>query len=212
MNIKVCGITRGKDLEQLVALGADYAGFIFYEKSPRYIIGKMDASAVTQAGSGIKKVGVFVNAPLYQVQQTIKDYQLDLVQLHGNESITYCQAVRLSAQVIKAFRVGNNPNFHLDAAPFMPVVDYFLFDTAHPQFHGGSGVQFDWKMLDAYRLHKPFFLSGGIGPKDVALLKAFQHPYLHAYDINSKFETAPGEKDMQKVAAFIEAVKAFPSN
>ncbi|RAJ02656.1 phosphoribosylanthranilate isomerase [Chitinophaga skermanii] len=207
MKIKVCGITREADLQALVAAGADYAGFIFYEKSPRFVGGKLAADVVKSVGAGIQKVGVFVNAESNTVQQAIKNYGLDAVQLHGDEGVTFCQNIRLQVPVIKAFRVGDGSTFLHDAAPFLPVVDYFLFDTAHKGAYGGTGEQFNWEVLQQFTLDKPFFLSGGIGEADVKTLAKFRHPQLFAVDVNSKFETAPGEKDMVRVAKFIQAIK-----
>jgi phosphoribosylanthranilate isomerase len=206
MKIKVCGITRKEDLDALVQLNADYAGFIFYNKSPRFAGNKLDGRTVREMGQQIGKVGVFVNADPQQVLQTVKDYGLDMVQLHGDESIAVCQQLRLSVPVVKAFPMGEKPNGADDAEPFMPVTDYFLFDTASKEY-GGTGRQFNWELLNDYSYDKPFFLSGGIGPGDTEAVLQWRHKSLFALDVNSRFETAPGVKDMDKVAAFINTIK-----
>ncbi|MBO9151019.1 phosphoribosylanthranilate isomerase [Chitinophaga sp. GCM10012297] len=206
MKIKVCGITRKEDLDALVQLGADYAGFIFYGKSPRFVGNKLDGRTVRETGGKIGKVGVFVNADPQQVLQTVKDYGLDMVQLHGEESIAVCQQLRLSVPVIKAFPMGEKAGGADYAAPFMAVTDYFLFDTAGKEY-GGTGRQFDWQLLNGYSYDKPFFLSGGIGPEDAEAVLRWRHGHLFSLDVNSRFETAPGVKDMDKVAAFIKTIK-----
>lgn len=206
MKIKVCGITRKEDLDALVQLKADYAGFIFYGKSPRFAGNKLDGRTVREIGQQIGKVGVFVNADPQQVLQTVKDYGLDMVQLHGEESIDVCRQLRLSVPVVKAFLMGEKSNGAGYSAPFMPVTDYFLFDTASKEY-GGTGRQFNWELLNDYSYDKPFFLSGGIGPDDTEAVLRWQHKHLFALDVNSRFETAPGVKDMDKVAAFINTIK-----
>ncbi|WP_343669658.1 phosphoribosylanthranilate isomerase [Chitinophaga sp.] len=200
MQLKVCGITRKEDLEKLVELGVHYAGFIFYEKSPRFVGNKLDARTVRET-KGILKVGVFVNAPLEQVKQHISSYGLHLVQLHGDEDPAYCAALQSLVPVIRAFRIGEDVNWDALAA-YVPVTNYFLFDTAAGKAYGGTGKLFNWELLSTYPFDHPFFLSGGIGPEQLEDLLAFEHPALFAADVNSKFETAPGVKDMNKVQQF----------
>ncbi|MGX5819532.1 phosphoribosylanthranilate isomerase [Chitinophaga lutea] len=206
MKLKVCGITRREDLAALADLGVDYAGFIFYNKSPRFAGNKLDGRTVREFGDRIGKVGVFVNAEPAQVLQTVKDYGLDMVQLHGGESIAVCQQLRLQVPVVKVFHVGDSADAYLNAAPYLPVSDYFLFDTASKDY-GGTGRQFDWSLLDAYSFDKPFFLSGGIGPDDAEAVQRWRHPLLFALDVNSRFETSPGVKDMDRVAQFLQTIK-----
>lgn len=206
MKLKVCGITRKEDLDALVQLGVDYAGFIFYNKSPRFVGNKLDGRTVREAGKNIAKVGVFVNAAPAQVQQTVKDYGLDLVQLHGEESVAVCEQIRLSIPVIKVFHMGDAAGGPLQAAPYLPVSDYFLFDTASKEY-GGTGRQFDRALLNDYALEQPFFLSGGIGPDDAEALAGWRHRSFFALDVNSRFEISPGIKDMEKVAGFLQSIK-----
>lgn len=206
MKLKVCGITRRSDLDALVELGVDYAGFIFYNKSPRFAGNKLDGRTVREAGRNIGKVGVFVNAAPGQVEQTVKDYGLDMVQLHGEESIEVCRQLRLTIPVIKVFHMGDTADGYLHAAPYLPVSDYFLFDTAAREY-GGTGKQFNWELLNGYTFDQPFFLSGGIGPADAEAVERWQHKALFALDVNSRFEISPGIKDMEKVAGFLQSIK-----
>ncbi|MEZ2445099.1 phosphoribosylanthranilate isomerase [Chitinophaga sp. RCC_12] len=205
MRIKVCGITRINDLQALVDNGVDYAGFIFYEKSPRFAGNKIDARSVRET-SGIKKTGVFVNAPLKQIQRTVSDYALDLVQLHGDETPEFCAAVRTFIPVVKAFRIGDNVNWQTEVAPFIPVTDYFLFDTASVKGYGGTGEQFNWDLLKTYPFDHPFFLSGGISANQAAEIQEMQLPALFAADVNSKFEDSPGVKNIALVKQFVKQI------
>lgn len=205
MRIKVCGITRINDLQGLVDNGVDYAGFIFYEKSPRFAGNKIDARSVRET-TGISKVGVFVNAPLEQIQRTVNDYGLDLVQLHGDETPELCAAVRTFIPVVKAFRIGDNVNWQTELAPFAPVTDYFLFDTASVKGYGGTGEKFNWDLLQSYPFEHPFFLSGGITPEQGTEISEMKHPMLFAADVNSKFEDSPGVKNIALVQQFVKQI------
>ncbi|MBV8252854.1 MAG: phosphoribosylanthranilate isomerase [Chitinophaga sp.] len=202
MEIKVCGITRLSDLQMLVENKADYAGFIFYERSPRFAPNRIDARSVRET-TGIKKVGVFVNATLEQVIRTIVDYGLDLVQLHGDETPAFCAAVATKVPVIKAFRIGAEVNWEKEIAPYLDVTAAFLFDTASVKGYGGTGDRFNWELLQQYPYQHPFLLSGGIAPGQEAEIAALQLPAMIAVDINSKFEDSPGVKNAEKVTAFI---------
>ncbi|ASZ11429.1 phosphoribosylanthranilate isomerase [Chitinophaga pendula] len=207
MKIKVCGITRREDLRELIANKVDLAGFIFYEQSPRFAGNKLDARSVREL-TGIQKVGVFVNAAKEQVLRTAADYQLDMVQLHGDESPEYCAAIREKIPVVKAFRVGANIDWDKEIAPYIPVTTYFLFDTASAKGYGGTGEQFDWSLLQHYPYQHPFFLSGGIGLEHTIALQQLDIPALYAVDVNSRFESSPGIKHIPQVAAFVKQIHA----
>lgn len=200
MNIKVCGITEMKQLQQLDGLDIDFAGLIFYPESPRYIGDKLSKKDVKKADFDLKKVGVFVNPEMIDVLDAIDDYGLEVVQLHGDESPEMCEDLSSEVEVIKAFRITGNENIDEMVAPYDAVCDYYLFDTGGlKESFGGTGQQFDWSILTKAKIEKPFFLSGGIGPEDAARVKAFRHPDFFGIDVNSKFETEPGIKDMSKV-------------
>ncbi|WP_142686155.1 phosphoribosylanthranilate isomerase [Chitinophaga polysaccharea] len=205
MRIKVCGITRINDLQGLLDNEVDYAGFIFYERSPRFAGNKIDARSVRET-TGITKVGVFVNAPLEQIQRTVNDYGLDLVQLHGDETPEFCAAVRAFIPVVKAFRIGDNVNWQTEVAPFIPATDYFLFDTASVKGYGGTGEKFNWELLQTYPFDQPFFLSGGITPEQGTEIREMQIPALFAADVNSRFEDSPGVKNLALVKQFVKQI------
>lgn len=209
MNIKVCGITQLKQLQQLDGMDIDFAGLIFYKGSSRYMRDKIQGEQLKSADFDIKKVGVFVDAGYDEVMQTIDDYELDAVQLHGNETPELCSRLSEDTEVIKAFRIaGNELMVDKMVKQYDEACDYYLFDKGgQKETLGGSGQKFDWEVLRNSRIEKPFFLSGGIGPEDIDNLKYFTHPDLFAIDINSKFELSPGVKDMGKVLGFIKQVR-----
>lgn len=209
MNTKVCGITQLKQLQQLDGLDIDFAGLIFYKDSPRYVGDKIAKEDLKNSDFDLKKVGVFVNADYDEIMQVVEDYGLDVVQLHGDESPELCEELSEEVEVIKAFKVKDS-KVSIDemVADYDEVCDYYLFDTASSELEGGTGKQFDWKLLTKAKIEKPFFLSGGIGVDDIAKVKAFKHPDYYAVDINSKVEKEqPGVKDMGLVLQFRQGLK-----
>ena len=208
MNIKVCGVTDLKQLQQLDGLDIDFAGLIFYPGSPRYVVDKLPAREVKKADFDLKKTGVFVNPEMIEVLDAIDDYGLQVVQLHGDETPEMCEDLSSEVEVIKAFRITGEENIDELVAPYDAVCDYYLFDTGGlKESFGGTGKQFDWSVLTKAKIEKPFFLSGGIGVEDLARVKAFKHPDLFGVDVNSKFETAPGIKDMSRILQLKMAMK-----
>lgn len=204
MNIKVCGITQLKQLQQLDGLNIEFAGMIFVPDSPRFVGDKLDKEAVKNADFDLKKVGVFKNPEMIDVLDAIDDYGLDVVQLHGEESPEMCADLSDEVEVIKVFNIDAGTK-DIDAlvADYDAVCDYYLFDTKTADGEtGGTGTKFDWKILAKAKIEKPFFLSGGIGVDDVAQLKKFKHPDYFGVDVNSKLEKEPGVKDMAQVLLF----------
>jgi len=202
MKIKVCGMKQAANIAEVADLHPDYLGFIFYPKSPR-LISEVSAELIKYIPNEIKTVGVFVNEDIKEVKLKIAKHQLKAVQLHGTESVEYCAEIKtLGIEVIKAF--GVHPDFDFEQLePYIPVVDYFLFDTQTPA-HGGSGNVFDWQLLEKYQLDKPYFLSGGIGLEHAQQIKTIQDPRLYAIDVNSKFELEPGLKDVERLKEFFK--------
>lgn len=209
MRLKVCGMTKLEQVRQLDAMGVEFAGFIFYPKSPRYVK-KFNLSAIDLKREKLKinPVGVFVNEKSEEVLKIVDQYHLHMVQLHGDESPKYCEHISNHITTIKAFRIGPEENIEWKIFPYIDVVDMFLFDTVGVNF-GGTGQQFDWNLLGNARINKPFFLSGGIGPDDAEAVKTFAagQKNFFAADVNSKFEVSPGIKDMESVKRFVEQLK-----
>ena len=151
---------------------------------------------------------MFVNATIDDICQHVEDYALDVIQLHGKEAPTYIQALRSlygdSIAIIKAFNIATTEDLQQTAC-YEGHADYFLFDTKAQQV-GGNGTKFDWTVLDSYAGETLFLLSGGIGPDDAERVRAFHHPLLAGIDLNSRFELAPGLKDIQQLKTFIQAL------
>ncbi len=197
-----------QNIDEIAALKPDYMGFIFYPKSPRYIGEGYSAENINHLSTAIKKTGVFVNASEQEIYNAVSHFELNAVQLHGNESFELCLLVKqMGVEVIKAFQVDENFDFS-ELKPYTEVCDYYLFDTKTKAF-GGSGHKFDWSILKNYDNNKPIFLSGGITQDDVKDIMALQDIHVHAVDINSRFETAPAIKDVVKVAKFIQEIKKY---
>jgi phosphoribosylanthranilate isomerase len=216
MKTKICGLKEPDNIAAIAELAPDYMGFVFYPKSPRYAAGdklrrylEREAEALT----GIARVGVFVNEEIDQILSIAHDYQLNYVQLHGDESPAYCQELQLlwsvssmhRARIIKAFRISENFDWSQvnGYAAFCPL---FIFDTKGAQ-PGGTGEQWDWSLLDNYSGVTPFLLSGGVGPQDRSAIAAVTHPQFSGVDLNSKFETAPGHKDVELLRDFVTTLK-----
>lgn len=205
MNIKVCGITQLKQLKQLDALDVEFAGLNFSKSSKRYMGDAITPAEMQDADFDIKKTGVFVNQDYDEIMELADAYELDIIQLHGEESVQLCKKLSKENELIKTFHIGENFTGDLDEMlkPYDEVCDYYLFDYKDADaVKGGSGKKFDWSVLLKYKIEKPFFIAGGISLEDAPLLKKFDHPDFFAADINSAFETAPGIKDLVKVLLF----------
>lgn len=201
MIFKVCGMRDPENIRQIDLSGADWMGFVFYSRSPRRVE-NLPASMPEYA----RRVGVFVDEPVENIPARAKGFGLDYLQLHGSESPDDCRWLQdRGFRIIKAFRIGTASDLEATAA-YEAACSYFLFDTKTPAY-GGSGKTFDWTLLGAYLGQTPFLLSGGIGPEHVQALKAFRHDRLAGYDLNSRFEQAPGVKDTEKVTRFIQNMK-----
>jgi phosphoribosylanthranilate isomerase len=212
IRVKVCGVTQPAQLEAFDEMGVDLAGFIFYPKSPRYMVNKIPAEYLRRFTRKIVKVGVFVNSPYDELMRTVEDYRLDMVQLHGDEIPRYCEQVANYITVIKAFRLSDNDPIDWMAKPFDEACDMYMFDTLGAGY-GGTGKKFDWNVLKTSTIDKLFFLSGGIEPGDEKKLNDFGAEAiakkLFAVDINSRFEVSPGVKDLEKVRAFVGKLKTL---
>lgn len=236
MIIKVCGMTDADNIRDVEQLGANLIGMVFYPQSPRYVSMISSRAGLTpdysperlahleqslQQGGAAEsapqgqapRVGVFVDEMPQTIITRIYNHHLDYVQLHGNESAVMCANLRRTldpdirpgVRIIKAIRVGSAAD--IDAwRQYRDVVDMLLFDT-HCAEVGGSGRQFDWSLLNRYDGDLPFLLSGGIGPEDAQRVLDFQHPRCVGIDLNSRFETSPGIKDIPLLRNFINTIR-----
>jgi phosphoribosylanthranilate isomerase len=206
MKLKVCGITQLDQLKQLDEIGINYAGLIFYGQSARCIINKLNADDIGPLHLSLKKIGVFVNDEEEFIMNNVENYGLDMVQLHGDETPGFCKIISGHITVTKAFRITqtNEQNIDWMIKPYEEYCDYYLFDTNRKNAYGGTGEKFNWNLLHQNKINKPFFLSGGIGLKDVEKLKTFEHPFFYCVDVNSRVEVADGIKDMEAIKVMAE--------
>ncbi len=214
MRIKVCGMTLPGQVNALDEMGVDLAGFIFYEKSPRFAGRKISPEKMKKSGGRIGKVGVFVNMPYDNLMRTVEDYRLDMVQLHGDETERFCERVANYVTVIKAFRLSDNDPVDWMIRPYHECCDMYMFDTLGAGY-GGTGKKFDWEILKNTHPDKLFLLSGGIEPGDEEKLLRFSREAvaekLFGVDINSRFEISAGVKNMEKVKSFVDNIRKPPA-
>lgn len=200
--VKVCGMRDAENIREVEALGIDLMGFIFWPKSSRYV-----SERPAYLPTNCKRVGVFVDEDIETVKRIAEDYALDYIQLHGHELADYCAQLR-GFKLIKAFNIATTEDFK-QTEPYTGIVDYFLFDTKGKSV-GGNGEKFDWSVLSAYDDNTPFLLSGGIGPDDAEVLTSHFSPLTSkkcvGIDLNSRFEIAPGLKDINKLKDFLNAL------
>ena len=208
MQIKVCGLRSSENIEQIAKLNVDFMGFIFVDRSKRFVGKSLNKTIISNMPNHIKKIAVFVNARSEDILWTLKDYEygFDYIQCHGDEKPEFCQDLKkLGFGIIKAFQMDEEFDFkQLEA--YESVVDYFLFDTSSKNY-GGSGRKFDWSILNKYQGDKPFFLSGGIQADDADRIQKLSHSKLFAVDINSGFEDEPGLKNIDLIETFSEKLK-----
>ena len=213
MKVKVCGLREPENVAEVSGLGPDYLGFVFYPGSPRFA-GQAALGEWLQDNDDLLQekqlVGVFVNAEVDYILNTVHDFRLDWVQLHGDESPGYCHELKLlwsvntlrKASIAKAFSI--TPDFDFNRTnPYVGTCGLFVFDTGGERGHGGTGKKWDWSKLREYTGPVPFLLSGGIGPEDADALRKLDHPQLRGVDVNSRFETEPGIKDTRLLESFL---------
>ncbi len=202
MLIKVCGMRDPQNVAEVGALsGLSMMGFIFYAPSPRFV-----GESTPLTPEGVKRVGVFVNASTEEIMERVERHSLDVVQLHGSESVAQCEELRAKGlEVFKAISVADRADVEV-ATKYDGVVDYLLFDTKC-KGHGGSGVRFDWSVLDGYCGETPFLLSGGIDESVAADILALSHKAFAGVDLNSRFELSPAQKDVERLGKFMEEIK-----
>jgi len=202
LKIKVCGMRDAENIRQLVILPIDYIGFIFYAKSARFVAEKPEVSI----SSSIKKVGVFVNSSKEEITAKIKEFDLQVVQLHGDESPEFCQETNdLGVETFKAFGIDNEFDW-ATIATYEGKVDYFLFDTKSKQY-GGTGQTFNWEKLKGYPYKTPYWLSGGISLENIQEAARFEDNRLYGLDLNSKFEIEPALKNIHSLTQAISIIK-----
>ena len=200
--VKICGLRESDNIISAVSLKPLFLGFIFYSRSPRYAEGILSQGLMAVLPSDIRKTGVFVNSGFKEIVRIARSYSLDTIQLHGDEPPELCRKLKLEGyRVIKVFSISPGCDF-ISCRGYTNVTDYFLFDTKTGG-HGGSGQKFDWRVFEEYNIDHPFFISGGIGPDDAALIRRIANPGFYGVDLNSRFELKPGLKDIERLRKFI---------
>ena len=217
--LKVCGLTKIDQIQELISLNVDFLGFIFYEKSPRYVLHHLSLKEIAEIPH-FGKVGVFVNESIEKIAEITEKAKLNFIQLHGDEDeefiLSLSQRLSKDVKIIKVFRVGTQ-NLKLETWN-LEQIDYFLFDTDSKAF-GGTGQTFDWQILNEIEIPIPYFLSGGISLENIKNLQNFVKVNMSenktltklntpfALDINSKFEIEPGIKNLEKIKTFKSLLK-----
>ena len=203
--LKVCGLTKLNQIEELISLNTDFLGFIFYEKSPRYVLNSLTLNQIKSIDHR-GKVGVFANENISEIVEISEKAGLNFIQLHGDENDDFIVDLRNMLDdetgIIKVVRIGDQSSNEIQNTVNcqLSTVNYLLFDTNSKSF-GGTGKSFDWQILNEIAITKPYLLSGGISEENIGNLKLLkQKPF--ALDINSKFEIEPGNKDIGKIINF----------
>jgi phosphoribosylanthranilate isomerase len=201
MKIKVCGMKDKQNIEALEKVSdVDFIGHIFVDSSPRFI-------KTNEVSSNLPSFGVFVNSSTNEIKENTKKYGLSFIQLHGDESPEFSRSINESVKpVVKAFAISDKQDFE-KTQEYEGCCTYFLFDTK-TKLRGGSGEKFNWDLIQEYEGKTPFFLSGGISSDDVQAIKEIEHPLLFGIDINSRFETQPGIKNIEEVKTFAKQLKS----
>ena len=209
IKVKVCGLTKLDQIQELVSTKIDFLGFIFYQRSPRYVLNHLKLEEIRSIDHK-GKIGIFVNETISKIIQISEKTNLNYVQLHGDETNSFIEELREKLNekigIIKVLRIGENADDLSNKINSLKLdIDFFLFDTDSKTF-GGTGKTFDWNLLNEIQNFKPYFLSGGISPENIVNIRSLkQKPF--ALDINSKFENEPGNKDIEKIKKFIKLIK-----
>lgn len=227
MKLKVCGLTKINQIQELISLNTDFLGFIFYEKSPRFVLNHLSLEEISEINHQ-GKVGVFVNETVEKIVEISEKSNLNFIQLHGDEDEKFIKRLRLrqmlneNTKIIKVIRIGDDKtNFENEIKKITNIksqISNLLFDTDSKVF-GGTGKTFDWQILNEIEIPIPYFLSGGISLENIKNLQNFVKVNMRenktltklntpfALDINSKFETEPGSKDLEKIKTFKSLLK-----
>lgn len=200
--IKICGITNKIDALNASGLGVDMLGFVFCKASKRYVSPSLAEDIINELPPGIGKVGVFVDEKAEDVLAVAEDAGLTVLQFHGKESPDYCARFRDDFKVIKAFRVRTRSD--LKTVNEYPA-DYYLFDTYSDKSAGGTGKEFDWKILKDFEVLKPMIIGGGLTPENVSAMIKELSPF--GVDVSTGVEEAPGKKGLQLLKKFVQNVR-----
>lgn len=206
MRVKICGITQPDQGKAIAELGATTLGFICVERSPRFITPKNIQAVIQVLPKMIGKIGVFANASLEEISQTLEQAELTGIQLHGDETLEFCDRLRQSfpnLELIKAVRVKTTEALDL-AKTYTDHIDTLLLDAYHPEQLGGTGHTLDWESLQQFNPTCPWLLAGGLNPNNV--LEALNLLKPDGIDLSSGVEHSPGDKDLTKVTQLFQVL------
>lgn len=202
--IKVCGMRDPVNVQEVLQLTPDYVGLIFYPASPRYV-GEVDPTLLSLRPE-TQRVGVFVNESIENILKQADRFDLDVIQLHGQETPTLCLAIKEAGfRVWKAFGIDSTFNW-TQLHPYQDLIEAFLFDTKSPK-HGGTGQSFDWQLLQNYPFQVPYYLSGGLNPENLKEACKIKDTRCLGLDLNSGFEVSPGLKSIPILKNTIEFIR-----
>ncbi|MEM9579622.1 MAG: phosphoribosylanthranilate isomerase [Pseudomonadota bacterium] len=206
--VKICGLTQPGDVVACAKAGASYVGFVFFEKSPRYVGHDRARALAVDVPVGIAKVALTVNASDAELDAITGAVPLDMLQLHGSESPARVAEIksRFGLPVMKAVGIAGAEDVP-KIADYEAVADQILVDAKPPkgaELPGGNGLQFDWRLLAGREWHVPWMLAGGLDPANAA--EAVRLTGARQLDVSSGVESAPGVKSAAKIAAFAAAV------
>ena len=202
VKVKICGITNWPDARRACEAGADFLGFNFYPRSPRYITPTRARRIVRRLPKGVAAVGVFVNEREQRMAETARRVGLEYLQLHGEESPDVVSNLRRSFKVVKAVRV--RKSFHIAELGKFKAASAILLDGFDPRLRGGTGKTFDWSLARGSKLRQRIFLAGGITAENALDAISVVKPY--AIDVCSGVEAVPGKKDPAKIKALMRAL------
>ena len=205
VKIKICGINDEKSAS--ASKGADYIGLVFYKKSPRYINISLAKRIINKLDKNQTKVGLFVNHKIKYIEQISKDLNLDIIQLHGNEDTKYIYEIKkkISIPIIKAISIKTKKDIKI-SQEFKNFCDMILFDTkVNENTFGGSGVSFDWKILEGFKYNKQWIIAGGLNISNIK--KAIKITNAPIVDLSSGVEDKVGVKSEIKIKELIKYVK-----
>ncbi len=206
--IKICGINTAESLDAAINAGASHVGFVFFAKSPRDVNLEQASALSARANGRVKCVGLFVNPDNAFIDAVRKQVRLDIIQLHGEERPAAVNMIRQrnGLETWKAIPIRTHADF-AEAQKYRGSVNRVLYDAKPPEgadLPGGNGMRFDWKLLDGVSHPLPWALAGGLHPGNVA--EAIRSTGAPLVDTSSGVESAPGIKDVAKIAAFCKAV------
>jgi phosphoribosylanthranilate isomerase len=207
--VKICGIRQPEQGKAIAALGIKTLGFICVPSSLRYVTSEQISQVLAVLPPGIESIGVFANNSLTIIEQVVKDTGLTGIQLHGQETPDFCQAVKRvmpQQEIIKALRIENAATL-VQAENYFTVVDTLLLDAYHPQQLGGTGQTLPWDSLSHFRAPIPWLLAGGLTPENVLIALSYLNP--DGIDLSSGVERSPADKDLEKVKLLLEKLQGI---